>query len=148
LNGFNYGISATSTIPAQIIGNSSHNCDASAAAANGAHPCLLASNFDLATSDFGNQRRNQFFGPNFFNTDLTVMKNFKIPHWEGAQFGVGAQFFNILNHPHFDQPDADITSPSFGSIINPVSTPTSIFGSFLGADASPRLIQLHAKITF
>lgn len=148
LNGFNYGISATSTIPAQIIGNSSHNCDASAAAANGAHPCLLASNFDLATSDFGNQRRNQFFGPNFFNTDLTVMKNFKIPHWEGAQFGVGAQFFNILNHPHFDQPDADITSPSFGSIINPVSTPTSIFGSFLGADASPRLIQLHAKLTF
>jgi hypothetical protein len=62
--------------------------------------------------------------------------------------GVGAQFFNVLNHPHFDQPDADIASPTFGSIINPVSSPTSIFGSFLGADASPRLIQLHASITF
>jgi hypothetical protein len=148
LNGRNYGIQSTSTVPAQIIGPTSHTCGGSAAAANGANPCLLASNFDFATSDFGNQRRNQFFGPSFFNTDLTVMKNFKIPHWEGAQIGLGAQFFNILNHPHFDQPDGDIASPTFGTIINPVSTPTSIFGSFLGADASPRLIQLHAKLTF
>jgi hypothetical protein len=148
LNGFNYGISSTSTVPAQVIGSTGHHCSGSAAAANGANPCLLASNFDFATSDFGNQRRNQFFGPSFFNTDLTVMKNFKIPHWEGAQLGVGAQFFNVLNHPHFDQPDSDIASPTFGTIINPVSTPTSIFGSFLGADASPRLIQLHAKLTF
>ena len=148
LNGLNYGTASTSTVPAQIIGATGHTCGASAAAANGANPCLLASNFDFATSDFGNQRRNQFFGPSFFNTDLTVMKNFKIPRWEGAQIGLGAQFFNILNHPHFDQPDSDIASPTFGTIINPVSTPTSIFGSFLGADASPRLIQLHAKLTF
>jgi hypothetical protein len=97
---------------------------------------------------FGQQRRNQFTGPSYFNTDLAVTKNFKIPRWEGALLGVGAQFFNVLNHPHFDQPDADIASPTFGSIINPVRSPTSIFGSFLGADASPRLIQLHASITF
>jgi hypothetical protein len=29
-----------------------------------------------------------------------------------------------------------------------VSPPTSILGSFLGGDASPRLIQLKANITF
>jgi hypothetical protein len=148
LQGFNYGFTniTSVSVPANLAGTGRHTCDASAA--NPATPCLLASNFGPALNGFGNQRRNQFTGPTYFNTDLSVAKNFKIPHWEGAQFGVGAQFFNILNHPHFDQPDADIASPTFGSIINPVSSPTSIFGSFLGADASPRLIQLHASITF
>ena len=109
----------------------------------------FAANFSPAVNGFGQQRRNQFTGPSYFNTDLSVTKNFKIPRWEGALFGVGAQFFNVLNHPHFDQPVADIANTAqFGNIINPVSSPTSIFGSFLGADPSPRLIQLHASITF
>jgi len=148
LQGFNYGFTniTSVSVPANFSGTGGQTCTASAA--NPATPCLLASNFSPAVNGFGQQRRNQFTGPSYFNTDLAVTKNFKIPHWEGALLGVGAQFFNILNHPHFDQPDADIASPTFGSIINPVSSPTSIFGSFLGADASPRLIQLHASITF
>ena len=36
----------------------------------------------------------------------------------------------------------------FGQIISTVGSPTSIFGSGWGADASPRLIQLPAKFTF
>src|ERR1700757_3609614 len=148
LQGFNYGFTNISSVsvPANFLGTGGQTCTASAASP--ATPCLLVSNFSPAVNGFGQQRRNQFTGPSYFNTDLAVTKNFKIPHWEGALLGVGAQFFNILNHPHFDQPDADIASPTFGSIINPVSSPTSIFGSFLGADASPRLIQLHASITF
>lgn len=148
LQGFNYGFTniTSVSVPANFSGTGGHACTASAA--NPATPCLLASNFTPAVNGFGQQRRNQFTGPTYFNTDLSVTKNFKIPHWEGALLGVGAQFFNVLNHPHFDQPDADIASPTFGSVINPVSSPTSIFGSFLGADASPRLIQLHASITF
>ena len=117
-------------------------------AADPATPCLLASNFGVPSAGFGDQRRNQFTGPRFFNTDFTITKTFKVPHWESAHFGVGAQFFNIFNHSHFDQPDADLASPTFGQIINPVASPTSIFGSFLGADASPRLIQLHGTFTF
>jgi hypothetical protein len=58
------------------------------------------------------------------------------------------QFFNILNHPNFDQPDANISSSTFGQIINTVSVPTSILGSFLGGDASPRLIQVKATLSF
>ena len=76
------------------------------------------------------------------------MKNFNIPHWEGAKFGVGLQFFNLFNHPNFDQPVGDIANPQFGSILQTVSTPTSILGSFLGGDASPRLIQVKAHLTF
>jgi hypothetical protein len=148
LQGTNYGFpNLTSvSIPAGLVGSGSHAC--SGRAANPNSPCLDLANFTPAVTGFGTQRRNQFTGPTYFNADLAVMKSFKIPHWEGATFGVGGQFFNILNHPHFDQPNADISSPQFGTITSPVSSPTSIFGSFLGADASPRLIQLHASVTF
>lgn len=97
---------------------------------------------------FGNERRNQIYGPSYFDTDLTIMKSFRIPKWEGAEFQIGAQAFNILNHPNFDQPVADLTNPQFGYSVRTVSTPTSIFGSFLGADASPRALQIRAQLTF
>jgi Carboxypeptidase regulatory-like domain len=145
LNGNNYGIAATSSIPAEVFGGG-RTCTGQAA--DPATPCLLASNFGAPTTGFGEQRRNQFTGPRFFNSDFTITKMFPVPHWESAHFGVGAQFFNVFNNPHFDQPDADIASPTFGRIINPVASPTSIFGSFLGADSSPRLVQLHGTLTF
>jgi hypothetical protein len=49
---------------------------------------------------------------------------------------------------YFDQPVGDITSPQFGLIQNTVSIPTGIVGSFLGGDASPRLIQVKGAMTF
>lgn len=112
------------------------------------NPCMTLSQFSPAPSGFGNQRRNQVYGPPFFDTDLTVMKNFRIPHWEAAQLQIGAQAFNILNHPNFDQPVGDIGNPQFGQSIRTVATPTSIFGSFLGADASPRAVQIRAQLQF
>jgi hypothetical protein len=77
------------------------------------------------------------------------MKETKIPGWEGARFGVGASFFNLFNHPNFDQPNTDIGTPStFGQITETVSTPTSILGAGLSGSTAPRLIQLTARITF
>ena len=111
-------------------------------------PCLTTAMFSSATDGFGSQRRNQFYGPKYFDTDFTVMKNFKIPRWESGKLGIGVQFFNLFNHPNFDQPVGDVANPQFGSIITTVSTPTSILGSFLGGDASPRLIQVKAALTF
>lgn len=35
-------------------------------------------------------------GPVFFDTDMSLMKNFRIPRWEGAKLQVGAQAFNLL----------------------------------------------------
>jgi hypothetical protein len=111
--------------------------------------CLVASDFSPATTGFGPQRRNQFRGPGFFNTDLSIMKATKVSLWgEGQEFVVGAGFFNILNHPNFDQPVGDISSSQFGQIIQTVSPPTSILGSGLGGDSSPRQIQLTAKFNF
>jgi hypothetical protein len=111
-------------------------------------PCLTSSMFSPATTGFGSQRRNQFYGPRYFDTGFTVMKNFQIPRWESGRLGIGLQFFNLFNQPNFDQPVGDVANPQFGSIITTVSTPTSVLGSFLGGDASPRMIQLKARLTF
>jgi Carboxypeptidase regulatory-like domain len=115
--------------------------------------CMTAAEFTSpvtpgGVATFGNERRNQVYGPSFFNADLTLMKNFRIPKWESAEFQIGAQAFNVLNHPNFDQPVGNLADPSFGYIIRTVATPTSIFGSFLGADASPRALQIRAQLRF
>jgi hypothetical protein len=121
----------------------------------GVNPCIPTADFP----DFGNgpnqlltgtmnQTRNQFYGPHYFDTDMTIMKYTRIPHWETAKLGVGAQFFNLLNHPNFQSPINDVNSPSFGQVLGTVNPPTSILGSFLGGDASTRLIQLTAKFNF
>ena len=60
---------------------------------------------------FGNERRNQVYGAHFFNADLTLMKNFRVPTWEDAELQIGAQAFNVLNHPNFDQPVATSRIP-------------------------------------
>jgi hypothetical protein len=54
----------------------------------------------------------------------------------------------VFNHPNFDFPDPDLASSTLGTIISTVNTPTSPLASFLGADASARIIQLHAQFTF
>jgi hypothetical protein len=125
------------------------NCGSSATST----PCLSTSDFTSpivvgGTGSFGSQRRNQIYGPAFFDTDLSLTKDFHIPHWEGAVIQVGAQAFNLFNHPNFDQPVNDISNPQFGSIIRTVGTPTSLFGSFLGGDSSPRAVQLKAALRF
>jgi hypothetical protein len=155
LNGFNYYTGAgTGTAGPQIfanyLGGASPGCTraAVAPAAGAAHPCLAAPDFTPAISGYGLQHRNQFFGPRYFDTDITVMKNFPIPHWESAKLGIGVQAFNVLNHVNFDQPVNDIASSNFGTIINTVSTPTSIVGSFLGGDASPRMLQVKAQLNW
>jgi hypothetical protein len=94
------------------------------------------------------QRRNQFHGPGYFNTDLSLLKGFKVPGLESGLLQVGAQAYNVLNHTNFAQPTFDVSNPSFGLIQSDVSTPTSVFGAFLGADADPRIIQLKAKLQF
>jgi hypothetical protein len=110
--------------------------------------CLDPAKFSASPTGFGNIRRNSFRGPGYFGSDFTIMKNTRIPGWEPAQFGIGVQFFNVLNHPNFDMPVGNVSSSLFGKITRTVSGPTTIFGGLLGADASPRLIQLKVQLTF
>jgi hypothetical protein len=117
----------------------------------GGKPCLSASDFADPTgfNDPGLQRRNQFRGPGWFDTDFNLMKGFRIPGTEAGQLQIGADAYNVLNHINFLNPTFNVDNPNFGTIFAPAaSVPTSVFGSFLGGDASPRVLQLKANIQF
>jgi hypothetical protein len=110
--------------------------------------CAFAADYTTA-DDFGEGRRNQIFGPNYTDADLAITKGFNIPHLETGKFKIGAQFFNLFNHPNFAQPYSNLTAGSaLGTITAGVNPPTSILGSFLGGDASPRLVQMTMKFEF
>jgi hypothetical protein len=100
-----------------------------------------------SATDFGQSRRNQIFGPNYTDTDFSISKGFSMPRWDSGKLRVGAQFFNLFNHPNFGQPTNNVAG-SIGAITTTVNPPTSILGAFLGGNASPRLIQLNAKFDF
>ena len=117
------------------------------AAANGT-PCAFGSPSIYTTAtDFGQSGRNQMYGPNYTDSDFAISKGFGMPGWESGKVKVGAQFFNLFNHPNFGQPLNSISGAP-GLIVSTVNPPTSILGSFLGGNASPRLIQLNAKFDF
>ena len=154
LGSYNYGPATGFDLFANSsVGTISCGSSAAYSVSGTTTPCLNASQFASAVGPggvgaFGNQRRNQVFGPDYFDTDLTLMKDFRIPRWEGAEMQIGVQAFNVLNHPNFDQPIGDVSNSQFGDIVRTVATPTSIFGSFLGADASPRALQIRAQLRF
>jgi outer membrane receptor protein involved in Fe transport len=97
-------------------------------------------------SQWAPQGRNSFRGPDYFDIDVALYKTF--PWGEHRQIGVGVQAFNVLNHPDFGIPDNGLGDPTFGLISSMAGTPTSPYGSFLGFDSSPRIVQLSAKLTF
>jgi hypothetical protein len=91
--------------------------------------------------------RNSVFGPHFFDVDIAVMKNIRIK--ERLTFSFGAQAYNAFNHPNFDNPVADISSPLFGTTVAEVAPPTSLLGAFVpGTAASPRFVEIKGVIRF
>jgi hypothetical protein len=96
---------------------------------------------------FGHTRRNTFRGPHYFNSDFSVTKNFKLT--ERVAFGLGANMYNVFNHPNFGNPFHDIAAGSLaGMAYTTVEPATSPYGAFVGAAASGRIIQLHANLNF
>jgi Carboxypeptidase regulatory-like domain len=94
------------------------------------------------------QGRNRFRGPHYFNTDLAIMKNTKLGRSEGVTLGLGAQFFNVLNHPNFQLPDNGLPFPTFGQFVFMAAPPTTLLGAGLGGDASARMIELKVRVQF
>lgn len=94
------------------------------------------------------QGRNRFRSPNYVATDLAIMKNTAIPHWENGVVTIGFQFFNLFNHANFGYPDNWTSDSTFGQILYEEQVPTSILGSGLNANVSGRMIQVKARIRF
>jgi len=112
------------------------------------NPCYNLSDFvpSLQETTYGNVARNSLYGPGYFDIDATLFKNFPIA--ERMKFSVGAQAFNLMNHPHFASPNFDISGTGFGTITSTVSQPTSPYGSFAGSGVSGRVLVLTGRFTF
>ena len=76
----------------------------------------------------GDVGRNSLRGPGFFQWDFSGMKNFAIAEKLTVQFR--ADFFNILNHPNFANPNNGIcTAVTAATTTSPAScTPNTLFG--------------------
>jgi hypothetical protein len=91
-----------------------------------------------STGTFGNLGRNTFFGPGFQQIDFSLLKDFKI--FEKGKLEYRAEFFNVFNHPNFDQPNTTFNTANFGKIFN-------TFGRTLGLGTS-RQIQMALRLSF
>jgi hypothetical protein len=86
----------------------------------------------------GDMQRDALQGPDFVNTDFSVVKNTKIKERFNLQFR--SEFFDIFNHPNFGNPGNTVTASSFG-LITSTRFPAGDFGS-------AREIQFALKLIF
>ncbi|MFZ1156259.1 MAG: carboxypeptidase regulatory-like domain-containing protein [Candidatus Sulfotelmatobacter sp.] len=121
---------------------------------NGGSQCFNSNDFVSANNLglFPTQRRNQFRGPGFFNSDFTFGKNFHVS--ERIRLTMGASIYNIFNHPNFQNPNNSWTDPgcsaagSCGQITGQAAPPTGPYGSFFNGLPAGRVGQVQAKIVF
>jgi hypothetical protein len=85
-----------------------------------------------AQGELGNAPRVPVTGPDFVNSDFSLIKQFRLHREMGFNFR--AEFFNLFNHPQFGTPISDINQPGFGTVTSTVN--------------NPRLVQLAGKLTF
>jgi len=112
-------------------------------------PCLTTADFATAATqqDFGNTRPNAFRGPGFFSISSQLSK--VIPVTEKTHFELGADAYNLTNHPNFAVPNSDVNKGStLGTITADVSVPTSIYGTGQGSAVSGRVLVVFAKFLF
>jgi hypothetical protein len=77
---------------------------------------------------------------------MNVKKSFALN--ERMNFTLGANFFNILNHPNFQNPVSNDLSSSFGMTTAVAVSPTTPYGSFASAAEGMRIVQVFGKINF
>ena len=129
-------------IPAQVAGVGQGTCSGYLTG------CLLPTGFAAASGSttFPNQARNQYRGPGFFDSNVSVNKNFKIT--ERVALGIGANAYNIFNHSNFANPVNFYGAPNLGQITLQAVPPTGPFGSFFAGAPSNRILQFQGKIIF
>jgi hypothetical protein len=140
---------ASAFILSDFLGGSIPSCTVSNDQVNSPFACLPSGQFSALRTNFGNVPRNSFRGPRYFDTDLSIKKNFRISKGEnGLNFTIGANAYNILNHRNFGNPDNFRLSGTFGTLQNTVVPASSPYGNFQGAAVSGRILQLEAQVKF
>jgi hypothetical protein len=87
----------------------------------------------IVPGKLGNAPRVPVVGPDFVNSDFSLIKQFNLPRREmGLNFR--AEFFNLFNHAQYGMPVNDFNAPGFGAVNSTVN--------------NPRLVQLALKLSF
>jgi Carboxypeptidase regulatory-like domain len=90
----------------------------------------------------GNAARVPAIGPDFVNTDFSIIKQIGLPREMGLNFR--AEFFNLFNHAQFGMPGNDVSLVTYtGNVVHPNG-----FGTVSSTVNNPRLIQLALKLSF
>jgi hypothetical protein len=125
-------------------------------------PTTGDSNCGAGTRHFGNMGRNSLRAPTFKELNFSIFKRTALT--ERVNLQIGADFFNIFNHPNFSNPNLPnfITDPANNGIVLPgdpsagrgigflpltATGDVGIGNPFLGG-GGPRGVQFSAKITF
>jgi len=96
-----------------------------------------ASPFELT---YGNVVKGSFNGPRYTDWDASASRYF--PFTERARLEFKAEFFNLLNHENFGDPQNNQTSGAFGRITSSVTSAVS------GGSGAYRTGQLSLKLVF
>ena len=157
--------SGSTATPVQPIGNGQGSC------VNGFSACFSSADF-LSANSLGNptaggpatyfptETRNQYRGPGFFDSDVTVGKTFRVK--ERVNMAIGLNLYNAFNHPSFENPNHSWTSStcsniptgyqgaqaSCGFISGVAAPPTGAYGSFFQGLPAGREGQLTFKMDF
>jgi hypothetical protein len=100
--------------------------------------------------NFGTEGRNILTGPGYTDLDFFLSKSFPLrPANQRVQFR--GEFFNLLNHPNFDDPDHSFDLIACGPSDN-LLCPTSNYGVVLSSNSygnkPPRQIQVSFRYIF
>jgi hypothetical protein len=89
----------------------------------------------------GTGNRNVVRGPGFWNLDMSILKDFKMPWSETQVLQFRTDAFNIFNHPNFAPPNASLLSPGgFGTLNATIPGPDG--------NSYARQLQLGLKYIF
>jgi hypothetical protein len=100
------------------------------------NPCAFAS---PAAGELGNANRAPVNGPDFVNTDFSLIKQFRLTERVGMNFR--AEFFNLFNHAQLGLLGNSLT------FMQDLNAPAS-FARIDETVNNPRLIQFALKLTF
>ncbi|MGH9873098.1 MAG: carboxypeptidase regulatory-like domain-containing protein [Pyrinomonadaceae bacterium] len=103
--------------------------------ATGGTPTWQVIGSDGVATNFGNSGPGIAFGPGQNNSDIAIIKRTPVG-WlgEGGNIEFRTEFFNAFNHPQFNNPNTNVSSPAFGRIT--------------GTSVNPRIIQFGLKVNF
>jgi hypothetical protein len=96
-----------------------------------------------AAGTYGNEGRNEFYGPPTHQIDFSMFKNIKITEKVTAQ--LRAEIFNIFNFRNLSEPANNVSGSNLGTV---GSTYDVSFGAPGIGPGAPRNVQLAAKIIF